>query len=45
MVLNFFTAMTCMEQIIDLCNSVQYLGVSVCNTSYVWGDNKSQVIG
>ena len=35
----FLAAMNCVEQIIDLRNSFQYLGVPGCNTSYVWGDN------
>ena len=36
-------ARTCIDQIIDLRNSFQYLGVPICETSYVWGDNESQV--
>ena len=32
-----------MEHIIDLRNSFWYLGVPVCETIYVWGDNESQV--
>ena len=39
----FLAARTCIEQIIDLRNSFRYLGVPICETSYVWGDNESQV--
>ena len=39
----FLSARTCFEQIIDLRNSFRYLGVPVCENSYVWGDNESQV--
>ena len=39
----FLAARTCIEQVIDLRNSFRYLGVPVFNTSYVWGDNESQI--
>lgn len=39
----FLTVRTCMDQIIDLCNSSYYLDILVCESSYVWGDNKSRV--
>ncbi len=39
----FLAARTCIEQIVDLQNSFQYLGVPVYETSYVFGDNESQV--
>jgi hypothetical protein len=39
----FLAARTCMEHIVDLRNSFRYLGVPVFETSYVWGDNESQV--
>ncbi len=32
-----------MEQIVDLQNSFRYLGVPVYKTSYMWGDNESQI--
>jgi len=39
----FLAARTCVEQIIDLRNSFRYLGVPVCENSYVWGDNEAQI--
>ena len=39
----FLASQTCIEQIIDLQNSFCYLCVPICNTSYLWVDNKSQV--
>ena len=39
----FLAARTCIEQVIDLRNSFRYLGVPVFETSYVFGDNESQV--
>ena len=39
----FLAVRTCMEQIIDLRNLFRYLGVPICEHSYVWGDNESQV--
>ena len=39
----FLAACTCMEHIVDIRNSVWYLGVPVYETSYVWGDNESQI--
>ena len=39
----FVAARTCVEQIIDLCNVLRYLGVSIRDKSYVFGDNKSVV--
>ena len=36
----FVAARTCVEQIIDLRNVLRYLGVPICNKSYVFGDNK-----
>ena len=32
-------ARTCIEQIVDLRNAFRYLGVPVCDNSYIWGDN------
>jgi hypothetical protein len=34
---------TCVEQIIDLRNTLRYLGVPVRSKSYVFGDNESVV--
>jgi Reverse transcriptase (RNA-dependent DNA polymerase) len=39
----FVAARTCVEQIIDLRNTLRYLGVPVRNKSYMFGDNKSVV--
>ena len=39
----FLAARTCMEQIVDLRNLFRYLGVPVYKTSYMWGDNESQI--
>ena len=40
----FLAARTCMEQVVDLRNSFRYLGVPVYETSYVFGDNESQIL-
>ena len=39
----FVAAQTCVEQIIDLRNTLRYLGVPICSKSYMFGDNKSVV--
>jgi hypothetical protein len=39
----FVAARICVEQIIDLRNSLRYLGVPIRNKSYLFGDNKSVV--
>ena len=39
----FLAARTCVEQIIDLCDTLQYLGVLINGTSYMFGDNESVV--
>ena len=39
----FVAARTCVEQIIDLCNTLRYLGVPINPTSYMFGDNESVV--
>ncbi len=39
----FVAARTCVEQIIDLRNTLRYLGVPVKNKSYMFGDNESVV--
>jgi hypothetical protein len=39
----FVAARTCVEQIIDLRITLQYLGVPICSKSYMFGDNKSVV--
>ena len=39
----FCSGRTCVEQVIDLRNSFQYLGVLVNNTSYVFGDNVTMI--
>ena len=38
-----FLQRACMEHIVDLRNYFKYLGVPVYETSYVWGDNESQI--
>ena len=39
----FVAARTCVEQIIDLRNTLRYLGVKVNDKSYMFGDNESVV--
>jgi hypothetical protein len=39
----FVAARVCVEQIIDLCTTLRYLGVPVRDKSYMFGDNKSVV--
>jgi hypothetical protein len=39
----FVAARVCVEQIIDLCNTLRFLGVAVKEKSYMFGDNKSVV--
>jgi hypothetical protein len=39
----FVAARTCIEQIIDLRNTLRYLGVPIRGKSYMFGDNKSVV--
>jgi hypothetical protein len=39
----FVAARICVEQIIDLRNSLRYLGVPIRSKSYLFGDNKSVV--
>ena len=39
----FVAARTCVEQVIDLRNTLRYLGVPVRNKSYMFGDNESVV--
>ena len=39
----FVAARTCVEQVIDLCNTLHYLGVPVGEKSYMFGDNESIV--
>ena len=39
----FVSARTCVEQIIDLRNTLRYLGVPVADKSYMFGDNESVV--
>lgn len=39
----FIAARTCVEQIIDLRNTLRYLGVPIEESSYMFGDNKAVV--
>ena len=39
----FVAARTCVEQVIDLRNTLRYLGVSMETKSYMFGDNESVV--
>ena len=39
----FIAARTCVEQIIDLRNTLRYLGVPIMGSSYMFGDNESVV--
>jgi hypothetical protein len=41
--LEFVAARTCVEQVIDLRNTLRYLGVPIRVKSYMFGDNKSVV--
>ena len=41
--LEFVAARTCVEQIIDLCNTQRYFGVPIMGESYIFGDNTSVV--
>jgi hypothetical protein len=36
----FVAARTCVDQIMDLRNTLRYLGVPICSKSYMFGDNK-----
>ena len=39
----FVAARVCVEQVIDLRNTLKYLGVPICKKSYMFGDNESVV--
>ena len=39
----FVAACTCVEQVIDLHNTLRYLGVPIQEKSYMFGDNQSVV--
>jgi hypothetical protein len=39
----FVAGRTCIEQVIDLRNSFQYLGVPINDISYVFGDNETMI--
>jgi len=39
----FVAARTCVEQIIELRTTLRYLGVPICDKSYMFGDNQSVV--
>ena len=39
----YVAAHTCVEQIIDLCDTLHYLGVLIRHKSYMFGDNKGVV--
>jgi hypothetical protein len=39
----FVAARVCVEQLIDLCTTLWYLGVPIRDKSYMFGDNKSVV--
>jgi hypothetical protein len=39
----FIATCKCLDQVIDLCKSLHYLGVPIHDTSFVFGDNKSMV--
>ena len=41
--MEFVAARTCVEPIIDLCDTLCFLGVPIRTTSYMFGDNKSVV--
>ena len=41
--LEFVAARTCVEQVIDLHNTLHYLGAPVYETSYMLGDNESVI--
>jgi len=37
----FIAACICMDQLIDLRNTLQYLGIPVCKKVYIFGDNSN----
>jgi hypothetical protein len=39
----FVVARTCVDQIVDLCTTLHYLGVPLQDTSYIFSDNKTAV--
>ena len=39
----FVSGRTCIEQVIDLRNTLRYLGVPINDTSYVFGDNETMI--
>jgi hypothetical protein len=39
----FIAARTCVDQVIDLCTMLRYLGVPIREMSYMFGDNKTVV--
>ena len=39
----FVVTRTCVKQIIDLCNTLRYLGVPILEQSHMFGDNESVV--
>ena len=39
----FIAGRTCIEQIVDLRNTLRYLGVPINETCYVFGDNQSMI--
>jgi hypothetical protein len=41
----FIAARTCIDQIIDLRTYLRYLGVPICEVSYMFGDNKTVIDG
>jgi len=41
--MEFIAAHICMDESIDLKNTLHYLGVPVCKKAYMLGDNKSAV--
>ena len=39
----FVASRTCIEQIVDHRQTLRYLGIPICNVSYVFGDNETQI--
>jgi hypothetical protein len=39
----FISAWTCIDQIVDLCLTLRYLGIPIRDVSYMFGDNKTVI--
>jgi hypothetical protein len=41
----FISARTCIDQIVELCLTLRYLGIPIRDVSYMFGDNKTVIDG